>query len=487
MLIYLAVRCHWPHRSVRLNLKSINIRYAAAKLTIREDSIVKLKDFAFQRILVPVLCLTVVLATTLSTLAQDVKRLERERERGLQMLKGTKDLIKENYYDTSFHGMDMETRFKQAEEKMKQADSLGQIFGIIAQAVSELNDSHTYFIPPPRPLVIEYGWRMQMIGNDCYVVAVKPGSDAEAKGLKQGDMVLSVDGFRPSRETLWKMKYNYNLLRPQPAMRLVVQSPGSEQRQLDVKAEVVKTDRTINLLQIRNEILEDLEDEKNLPIFHELSDEVIIWKLRAFNLTESKVDEMMKTIRKHKTLILDLRGNGGGYVKTLVRLVSYFFDKEINIAEVKQRKKTEQQKSKPRKDKFFGGNLIVLVDSESGSAAEMFARVIQIEKRGTVIGDRTSGAVMQSQYHPAMITDASSSNVVMFGVSVTNAEIIPSDGKSLEHVGVVPDELKLPIASDMAAKRDTVLSYAVSKAGAIISPERAFALFAIEWKRLPKD
>lgn len=158
----------------------------------------------------------------------DLKRLARERERGLQMLKGTKELIKENYYDPKFHGMDLEARFKAAEEKMKQADSLGQIFGIIAQAVVELNDSHTYFIPPSRPVEIEYGWRMQMIGDQCYVVAVKAGSDAEAKGLKTGDAVISVDGFKPTRNTLWKMKYSYNLLRPQPGIRVVVQSPGAE-------------------------------------------------------------------------------------------------------------------------------------------------------------------------------------------------------------------------------------------------------------------
>ena len=431
-------------------------------------------------------CLMIAVSIMTTVFGQDIKRLERERERGLQMLKGTKDIIKENYYDPNFHGMDLEARFKVAEEKMRRAESLGQIFGIIAQAVVELNDSHTYFVPPARPMVIEYGWKMQMIGDQCYVVAVKPGSDAETQGLKPGDAVISVDGFKPSRQTLWKMEYNYNLLRPQPGIRVVVQSPGGEPRQLDLKAEVVKRDQTINLTQIENWIEEEEEDDKRLPIFYKLSDDAIIWKLRAFDLTESKVDEMMKKIRKHKTLILDLRGNGGGYVKTLTRLVSYFFDKEIEIATVKRRKKTEHQKSKPRGDKVFTGKLIVLIDSDSGSAAEMFARVVQLEKRGLIIGDQTAGAVMQSSFHPGMITDSTSSNIVVFGVSVTNADVIPSDGQSLEHVGVTPDELRLPTAVDMAAKRDPVLSYAASLAGATLSPEQAGALFPVEWKRLSK-
>jgi carboxyl-terminal processing protease len=419
--------------------------------------------------------------------AQDAKHLERERERGLQMLKGTKDLIKENYYDLKFHGMDLEARFKVAEEKMKAAESLGQIFGIIAQAVTELEDSHTFFIPPARAVTVEYGWRMQIIGDEPFVVAVKPGSDAEAQGLKPGDKIISVDGFKPSRATMWKMQYNYNLLRPQPGITVVVQSPKQEPRKLSLKAEVVKTGREINLTEIRNLILDDEEDEKNVPVYYENdAEDVLIWKLRGFNLTEGSVDDMMKRVRKHKALILDLRGNPGGYVKTLNRLVSYFFDKELVIAEVKQRKKSEQQKVKPRRDKIFSGKLVVLVDSESGSAAEAFARVIQLEKRGTVIGDVSAGAVMQSIFHPAILTDSSSSNIVIFGVSVTDADLIMSDGKSIEHVGVTPDEVVLPSPTDMASRIDPALARAATLVGTTLSPVEAGRMFPVQWRKLPK-
>src|SRR5437868_1536835 len=107
-----------------------------------------------------------------------------QRERGSLMLKIIKDEIKKSYYDPAFHGVDIEARFKAADEKIKTATSNGQIFGIIAQAVLDLNDSHTFFIPPRRAARPNYGWQKQMIGDKCYVVAVQPDSDADAKGLR---------------------------------------------------------------------------------------------------------------------------------------------------------------------------------------------------------------------------------------------------------------------------------------------------------------
>ena len=71
----------------------------------------------------------------------------------------------------------------------------------------------------------------------------------------------------------------------------------------------------------------------------------------------------------------------------------------------------------------------------------------------------------------------------MIGDKCVDADIIMTDGKSLEHFGVVPDELRLPTAQDMAAKRDPVLAYAVSLLGGKITPAEAGALFPLEWRK----
>src|SRR5207253_5571904 len=122
--------------------------------------------------------------------------------------------------------------------------------------------------------------------------------------------------------------------------------------------------------------------------------EVFIWKMPQFDLSDGDVDGIMDRASDHNALILDLRGNGGGLVTTLKRLLGNFFDHDVKIGDRKGRKEMKPEISKTRGKDIFKGQLVVLIDSRSASAAELFARTIQIEKRGTVIGDRSAGAVM---------------------------------------------------------------------------------------------
>jgi C-terminal processing protease CtpA/Prc len=406
-----------------------------------------------------------------------------ERDRGRTMLNVIKGEIKKNYYDPNFRGMDVDVRFKEAEEKIKVATSQGQIFGIIAQALLDLDDSHTFFLPPGRSFTTEYGWQMQMIGEKCYIVAVKPGSDAEAKGLKEGDEVYSIDGFGPVRANLWKLDYTYQALRPRAGVRLVVIKPDGREMQLDVMAKVTQGKRVLDLTS--NDIFDLIRQSENEERLHrhryiEFGEDLLIWKMPAFDLDESKVDEMLGKARKRKALILDLRGNGGGAEITLLRMVSNLFDRNVTLGELKRRKETKPLLAKTRGDSVFSGKLIVLIDSKSGSSAELLARVVQLEKRGIVIGDVSSGAVMRAKKYDYTLGQ---DTVILYYASITDADIIMTDGKSLERVGVIPDELRLPTPVELAAKHDPVLAYAASLAGVTISSEKAGAFFPIEWRK----
>jgi C-terminal processing protease CtpA/Prc len=441
-----------------------------------------IKPSSSVRLLIVVLFILLLPAQMLR--AQAPKASDFDKDRGRDMLNAIKNDLKKNYYDPAYHGMDIEARLKAANEKIDSATSIGHIFGIIAQALVELEDSHTYFIPPGRSARTEYGWEMQMVGDKCFITAVKPGSDAEAKGLKEGDEVWTLNDFGPTRDNFWKMEYFFKALRPQPGMKLQIIKPNGKQEEVVVMAKITEKKRVMDLTS-GGDIWDLIREDENSAHFNrqryvEFGDDLLIWKMPDFEIEEEKVDELMGRVRKHKALILDLRGNPGGYVVALQRIAGYFFDHDVKIADRKGRKDMKPQMAKTRGDKVFKGQLIVLVDSRSASAAELFARVVQLEKRGTVLGDRSSGAVMESRFFPHQ----SGLDVVAFwGVSVTDADLIMTDGKSLEKTGVTADETILPTAADLAAKRDPVLARAAELVGVKLDAEKAGGFFPIEWRK----
>ena len=160
-------------------------------------------------------------------------------------------------------------------------------------------------------------------------------------------------------------------------------------------------------------------------------------------------------------------------------MVSHFFDREIKIGDYKGRKETKPELAKKRAGSPFTGRVLVLVDSSSASASELFARVMQIEKRGTVLGDQTAGGDDLTLFN----RQTGVGRVLYFGANVTIADVIMTDGNSLERVGVVPDEVLLPTGADLAALRDPILARAAQLAGVELSPEKAGTLFPVEWKR----
>ena len=344
----------------------------------------------------------------------------------------------------------------------------------------DLNDSHTVFFPPSRTGRVEYGWRMQMIGDKCFVTAVKPGSDAEKKGLKVGDEIVAIEGFRPNRKEMWKINYYYNALSPRAGLNLKVQGPKeTEPREMNVAAKLTQLKGTMTIAdQIREyEIGYDAVEHRFVKVGN-----TVIWKMPSFVIEPEQIDSVMQgRISKAANLIMDLRGNGGGYVIALERLAGYFVDKDTKIADLKGRKEMKPQMAKTRGNAVFKGKLIVLIDANSGSAAEIFARFVQIEQRGVVLGDQSAGAVMQSRGVPMEMSTGETTSI-LYGMNMTNADVITTDGKSLEHIGVTPNVVTLLTGADLAAQSDPVLAAALKLLGEDVSPETAGKFFPYKWK-----
>lgn len=392
------------------------------------------------------------------------------RSRGTNMLKGIKDALKQHYYDKNYRGIDIDKKFKEAEEKIKTLDTNGEIFRVIASVLLEFNDSHTRFYPPGRSNHIEYGFSMQMIGDRCMVVDVKKGSSAEKQEMKPGDVIVRIGQYPVTRDTHWVLNYYLYHLEPMPLLPVVVRKADNSERSIMVEASFK------SLEERRKEAEKRRRDKSENPYkCTKVSQELTACKLRTFGIERKFIDQMMKEAAGSSKLILDLRGNRGGYVKIEEYLVGHFFDREVKIADIVTRKKTETRIAKPVKERKFQGELIVLIDSDSASASEVFARVVQIEKRGKIVGDVSAGAVMTS-YNLSMADSRGPDGfqtVSFYGMNVTIADVIMSDGNRLEHVGVLPDHPVGPTSEALDLRNDPVLAYAAGLLGTKISPEEA--------------
>ncbi|HJR59717.1 MAG TPA: S41 family peptidase [Vicinamibacterales bacterium] len=396
--------------------------------------------------------------------APPISRIDRQRAQ--QMLRHIRQDIEKHYYDPSYRGLNLDEVFGKAAAALEQAATLNDAYAVLTDTVMRLDDSHTVFFPPGRNLEVAYGWRMAMVGDLPLVVDVTPGSDAAAKGLERGDQVLALNRFTPERATLRAMQRYFRIIRPQALQHVVVRKPDGRQLTISVESKLTPS-RFIDLTELLNEQDKAAEELRQRSVA--LNTDVLLWRMPVFSEAGPVEDEVRKA-RKYKTMVLDLRGNGGGVVSTLNTMVSRFFDRPVVIAISKDRKKEETYRAPPRREPYTGG-LIVLVDSETGSAAEVFARVIQLEKRGTVIGDRTAGAVMTGRiFSHATGTD---DQQVLYATMVTVADVRMSDGSSIEKVGVAPDEVSLPRPADLAARHDPVLARGLALAGVTITPEAA--------------
>ncbi len=407
-------------------------------------------------------------------------------DRARQMLRDAYNELKKHYYDPKFHGLDIDARYKEYDASMARAASLSQGFGVVAGFLDGLQDSHTFFRPPARPFRNDYGFRVKMYGDKAFIARVRPGTDAESK-VHPGDQVLAWNTFDVTRDGLWKMTYFFNAIAPQNVSRLALRDPAGAMREVDVQPFRQQQKRVLDVAghdgdsDIWQLIREDENADHQVRQRYSESEGAMIWKMPEFDMTDDQVDRMFAIVRKYPALILDLRDNPGGLVVTLERMLGNVFDHDVKVSNRIGRKELKPQMAKTRGRSAFSGRIYVLVDAGSASAAELFARVIQLEKRGVVIGDVSSGSVMEARgYSETQGADTQ----IYYSFSVTDADLIMKDGKSLEHHGVVPDEIVVPTPLDLAEGRDPVLARAGELAGVKLNSATAGKMFPFEWLKL---
>ncbi|MCE1197853.1 MAG: S41 family peptidase [Marinilabiliales bacterium] len=99
-------------------------------------------------------------------------------------------------------------------------------------------------------------------------------------------------------------------------------------------------------------------------------------------------------------IIIDLRGNPGGYLSAVIRMVNEVLDQNELIVYTIGRTQPKREYRAENKGRYFGRKVVVLVDEYTASASEIFAGALQDNDRGTVIGRRTFGKGLVQEQIP---------------------------------------------------------------------------------------
>lgn len=117
-------------------------------------------------------------------------------------------------------------------------------------------------------------------------------------------------------------------------------------------------------------------------------------KLNRFAATSmDEINTALDTLKEQgmEHLILDLRGNSGGYLQTAIELADQFLDDKKLIVYTEGRSYPRDDKNATNQGRFLSGKLVVLIDEGSASASEIVSGAVQDWDRGIIIGRRSFG------------------------------------------------------------------------------------------------
>lgn len=323
-------------------------------------------------------------------------------------------------------------------------DTRTRTYGAVNGMLRTLGDDHTVLLSPEYSAIFNedlsgnfegIGAVVRMREEDDKLMIVEPfkGQPADRAGLKAGDVILAVDGVMLQGLNLYEA---IALIRgPEgTVVRLTIEREGVEQP-FDV--EVGRARIEIPLVETKT-----LEDNIAYISLFEFSEPAPVRFRKALR-------ELLA--REPRGLILDLRGNPGGYLDVAVSIGSEFIGDGLIL---RARSKGSQEVEHPTRGNGVALDipLVVLVDGGTASASEIVAGALQDHERAVLIGEQTLGkGTVQVGYD---LSDGAE-------LRVTISHWFTPNGRAIEKEGLIPDIVVEMTEADQEANRDPQLARAI--------------------------
>jgi carboxyl-terminal processing protease len=325
------------------------------------------------------------------------------------------------------------------------------LYGAISGMVKALGDPYTAFLPPKLNETINeslnntyqgIGAELGLKDDQLMVVAPLDGSPAKDAGIRSGDKILAINGESTAgitiSEAVAKIRGDSGT-----AVTLTIQHGSDQPKDVDINRGVIKIDSVT------------WEDKGDGTVYIRVS--------RFGQNTNDEWDKVVGEINDQApqldAIILDLRGNPGGYMLSSVYIASDFFN---NKTVVIQQSATGEEQPIPALDKKGAfvdvPGVFVLVDEGSASAAEILAAALREQIGAKLIGQTTfgKGTIQDAKDFP----DGS-------GLHITTAKWLTPDKEWIHGKGLEPD-VKVEITDqDITDQNDSQLNKALEMANQI--------------------
>jgi len=319
-----------------------------------------------------------------------------------------------------------------------------RVYGAAAGLVDSLGDPYTVFLPPAdneafaEDIRGDFGGVGMELGardGQLKVITTLPDTPAERAGVRAGDAITQIDGKPVGKMTVDEA---VKLIRGEigTIVTLTINRSGEGAKDFAI------TRGRIQVPTMETELLPSGVFVLKLYSFNALSPQLFKQGLRQF--IEAKTDK----------LIIDLRGNPGGYLEASVDVASWFLPEGKVVVKERRVAGEADKLYRSRGYNVFNDKLklVILIDGGSASASEIVAGALSEHGRAVLIGEETFGKGSVQELVP--LPDGSA-------VKITIAKWLTPEDHSISENGLKPAvEVKMT-AEDREAERDPQLAAAV--------------------------
>jgi carboxyl-terminal processing protease len=322
----------------------------------------------------------------------------------------------------------------------------------ISGMVKSLADTGTYYVDPTTyavsvtPSGVFEGIGANVTQQNGKIVILSPikGSPAEAAGVQAGDIILEVDGESTDG---WNIDQAVTNIRGPKGSQvtLKLQHPNGDVVDLTITRDQIQVDSVSD--EPPGGTLKDANGNDVTDLAY-----VQIREFSALTVSQLKPQLDQVATGDYKGLIIDLRGNPGGLLDTVVQVADMFLDKGTILIEV-DRDQSEKVYSATSGGQATQIPVAILVNQYSASGSEVLSAALHDNGRATIIGEKTFGKGTVNRSEPL-----SDDRGALF---VTVAKWLTPNRVGIDKTGITPDIQVSMTDQDIAAKRDPQLQRAI--------------------------